>query len=185
MKKVLFYLCAGLLGIVLVPVFGGSESAGLSATPAPRWYTFSCASNDFYRHFCALDGAGRVQIARQMSEAPCIYGRTWGFTRYGVWVDRGCRADFVVTAREWDDDDSYRRARVLYCASDDFGFHGCSADTLSGVRIIRQRSEAPCIYGRSWGYDERGVWVDRGCRADFEIAPQYQRYDGDWDGRPY
>jgi hypothetical protein len=46
----------------------------------------------------------------------------------------------------------------------------CKADTRNGARIIRQRSESDCIYGRTWGYDGRGIWVDRGCRADFELG---------------
>ncbi len=33
--------------------------------------------------------------------------------------------------------------------------------------MIRQWSNAPCIQGMSWGYNNRMVWVDRGCRADF------------------
>ncbi len=46
----------------------------------------------------------------------------------------------------------------------------CPISTQGGVRIIRQRSDADCIYNRTWGYDARGIWVDRGCRADFEVG---------------
>ena len=35
--------------------------------------------------------------------------------------------------------------------------------------MVRQRSDARCQQGYSWGYDGRGIWVDRGCRADFSI----------------
>jgi hypothetical protein len=59
---------------------------------------------------------------------------------------------------------------VVYCASDNMGRNSCDADTRNGVRIIRQRSDSDCIYGRTWGYDRSGIWVDRGCRADFEIG---------------
>jgi Protein of unknown function (DUF3011) len=38
------------------------------------------------------------------------------------------------------------------------------------VRLVRQRSDTDCILGRTWGYDPRGIWVDRGCRADFEVG---------------
>jgi hypothetical protein len=36
--------------------------------------------------------------------------------------------------------------------------------------LVRQRSGSPCIEGRTWGRDRSGVWVDRGCRADFEVV---------------
>src|SRR5262249_51845045 len=55
----------------------------------------------------------------------------------------------------------------LYCASEDGRRHYCAADTRGGVRLSRQHSDAACIAGRTWGYDRRGIWVDRGCRADF------------------
>lgn len=31
-------------------------------------------------------------------------------------------------------------------------------------------SGSPCDYRYSWGYDYRGIWVDRGCRAQFEYG---------------
>ena len=43
-------------------------------------------------------------------------------------------------------------------------------NTNGGVRLIRQRSDADCVYARTWGYDRNGIWVDRGCRADFEVG---------------
>jgi len=185
-----FLLCLSSVALVLlVPVLSDSASTGLSAMPRPGVYSLYCASDDFFRHFCSLDVRGEVEIVRQRSEAACIYGRTWGYVGNAVWVDRGCRADFAVRVRrEWIAGRDYRRGRFFYCASDDFNLQGCPADTSFGVRIVRQRSEAPCIYGRTWGSDERGVWVDRGCRADFEIGPgRYRQYGYDWDrdNRPY
>ena len=60
--------------------------------------------------------------------------------------------------------------QTIYCASDDMRRKTCPINTQGGARIIRQRSDADCIYGRTWGYDARGIWVDRGCRADFEVG---------------
>jgi hypothetical protein len=47
--------------------------------------------------------------------------------------------------------------------------HYCSEGARGEVRLIRQRSGSPCIFNRTWGRDQNGVWVDRGCRADFEV----------------
>src|SRR4051794_690742 len=59
---------------------------------------------------------------------------------------------------------------TMNCSSDDMRRHYCAADTRAGVQMIRQRSDAACIEGRTWGYDRRGIWVDRGCRAEFAVG---------------
>jgi hypothetical protein len=49
--------------------------------------------------------------------------------------------------------------------------HYCQADTRSGgVRLVKQRSDSACRQGYSWGYDRSGIWVDHGCRADFQVV---------------
>jgi Protein of unknown function (DUF3011) len=63
--------------------------------------------------------------------------------------------------------------QTLTCSSDDMRRHYCGADTRTGVQLLRQRSDATCRQGYSWGYDRRGVWVDHGCRADFAIGNTY------------
>ncbi len=67
----------------------------------------------------------------------------------------------------------------LTCASNDMRYKYCSADTRGDVRLVRQISGSPCDQNYSWGYDYRGIWVDRGCRAEFE----YGRTGGDHAGR--
>lgn len=58
----------------------------------------------------------------------------------------------------------------LTCSSDDTRRKYCNADTRRGVLLSRQLSDAECRYGSTWGFDGRGVWVDRGCRAEFEVG---------------
>ena len=45
------------------------------------------------------DGQGRAQMTRQISGSACIEGQTWGQDNRGIWVDRGCRAEFQVNGR--------------------------------------------------------------------------------------
>jgi hypothetical protein len=59
--------------------------------------------------------------------------------------------------------------QIVTCSSDDMGHRDCRVETRGGVRLVRQRSEAECVFGRTWGYDRHSIWVDRGCRADFEV----------------
>src|SRR5262245_6800146 len=70
-----------------------------------------------------------------------------------------------------------QRGEFIYCASDNGRVNYCSADTRGGVRLVRQRSDSPCIPGRTWGYNRRGVWVDRGCRAEFVTGSNYRDRD--------
>jgi hypothetical protein len=58
---------------------------------------------------------------------------------------------------------------MVSCSSDNGRRRYCDADTRGGVRLVRQRSDVACERGSSWGFDDRGIWVDRGCRADFAL----------------
>jgi hypothetical protein len=58
---------------------------------------------------------------------------------------------------------------LITCASNDGRRVYCDADTRNGVSLVEQHSNVPCRQGSTWGYDRRGIWVDRGCRADFEL----------------
>src|SRR5271170_4522890 len=58
----------------------------------------------------------------------------------------------------------------LTCSSDDGDYHYCRADTQNQVQLVRQISGSRCQQGYSWGFDPRGIWVDRGCRAQFSYG---------------
>ncbi len=59
---------------------------------------------------------------------------------------------------------------TITCSSDNGKRNYCAADTRGGVRLVRQISGSPCQEGSTWGYDSRGIWVDRGCRAEFGVS---------------
>lgn len=59
--------------------------------------TLSCASNENAYRRCDVDGRViKVRLRERQSLSKCEYGTSWGWSRYGVWVDRGCRADFDI-----------------------------------------------------------------------------------------
>lgn len=61
--------------------------------------------------------------------------------------------------------------RTIRCESRNNRYQFCQADTDKRVQLVRPLSSARrCVQGYSWGYDERGVWVDRGCRAEFLVG---------------
>jgi hypothetical protein len=142
---------------------------------APNWggwdngYNIYCASDNGRRNICPTDTRGGVQLTRKRSDAACVFGASWGYDRRGIWVDRGCRADFRIGGSGgWQPGGG--AVQVVNCSSNDMRRNICPVNTAGGVRLVRQRSDADCIYGRTWGYDPRGIWVDRGCRADFEVG---------------
>jgi Protein of unknown function (DUF3011) len=165
-KKHLVYL---ILAVAALVVF----------TPRSLAQTISCSSDDGNRHYCELNGGGHVRLAQQRSDSPCREGESWGSDGRGVWVDHGCRADFVVEGhgdhyvdhdRYRDDNNGYGQGQIISCSSDDMHKHFCPADTHGGVRLVKQHSDSSCSEGHSWGYNHKGIWVNHGCRADFEVG---------------
>jgi hypothetical protein len=57
----------------------------------------------------------------------------------------------------------------------------CAADTSSGVVLARSTGSQACLLGKTWGYDDMGIWVSDGCSGEFlsrrtsqSPAPQVQ-----------
>jgi hypothetical protein len=133
--------------------------------------TITCSSDDGGRHTCPVNARGGVQMTNQRSGAACQQGYSWGYDQRGIWVDHGCRADFMVNSgNNWNNGGGYGGGGQISCSSDDGGRHTCPVDVRGGVQMTRQRSDARCQQGYSWGYDRRGIWVDHGCRADFTVG---------------
>jgi hypothetical protein len=172
------------------------------ASPAPSpadpgqgyGQTIRCSSDDGKRHYCNIDTRSGVQMTRQVSGSACIQGQTWGYDRRGVWVDRGCRAEFASGGRGNGYGPGYgngnrpgngypgngngygpgygggNRTQTFTCSSNDGRRNYCSIPGgVNPNRIVmsRQISGSACVQGQTWGTDRRGVWVDRGCRAEF------------------
>lgn len=130
----------------------------------------TCSSEDGRRHYCTSDIQGIATLLRQRSGSPCREGYSWGNDRNGIWVDHGCRADFQLQGRRTAFVGNPGYIGTLKCSSDFGTRQYCQADTRNRVRIARQVSESACRLGYSWGYDRNGVWVDHGCRAEFQIG---------------
>ena len=120
------------------------------------------------RNLCAADTHYGVQLAHQLSKSGCIEGKSWGYNNKGVWVNHGCRADFVLAGPTYSA--STINSEMVVCESVNNTKHRCATDTHLGVQIGRQLSDNNCFFGKSWGYDSRGIWVDRGCRAEFSVG---------------
>jgi hypothetical protein len=57
------------------------------------------------------------------------------------------------------------------CVSKEGERQVCPADTSAGVVLVKSTGSAPCLLGKTWGYDDKSIWVSDGCAGDF-IAGQ-------------
>lgn len=137
-----------------------------------RTITIVCESRDGRRHRCAADTLGQITLGRQLTaDNKCVEGRTWGSDSSGIWVDRGCRAEFSIadnggTSR---DRGPSQAMKMLVCESHGSTRTYCRADAQFGVRLMREMSRDNCVVNETWGADRKGVWVSNGCRAEFAV----------------
>jgi hypothetical protein len=66
---------------------------------------------------------------------------------------------------------SQNTALTVTCSSKPGERSSCIADTSKGVVLLRSSGDAPCLLGRTWGYDQASVWVADGCTAEFGTGP--------------
>jgi hypothetical protein len=124
-------------------------------------------SKNMGRAYKKTSTRGGVRLRRQLSREACVEGVSWGFDRDGIWVDKGCRAEFSVggTAPV-----GGLFTKTVKVESRDQKRVYKRVSTRGGVRLVRQLSRDACVEGVSWGFDRDGIWVDKGCRAEFQIG---------------
>ena len=115
-----------------------------------------------------------ARIVQQISNSACVRGQTWGFDRGGIWVAQGCRARFAAAGYGgggWQPGPDWNQRFVVGCGSPQHRYAFCQVDVgrRGRVYIQRQTSNAACIEGQTWGWNRAGIWVDRGCGAQFMI----------------
>ena len=138
-----------------------------------------CESRNYRRQSCYANlRNSRVYILHQLSHSDCR--GNWGYDRNNIWVDDGCRADFVIERHDYPINTG---GNVITCASKDYRYQLCPADTYGGVEFYEQLSRRSCE-GR-WGYDRRGIWVDDGCRAKFRLTGGYDQDYNPYGHNPY
>ena len=70
---------------------------------------------------------------------------------------------------QYDDYDPYEDAQIVYCDSKKYKLKICPIRVSSHVELVRQKSKNACRFNKTWGYDRRGIWVNKGCRAEFAV----------------
>lgn len=68
----------------------------------------------------------------------------------------------------------------ITCESRQGRYNFCNVNTRGGVRFIRQISNTQCRQGVNWDYEQDGIWVNRGCSAEFAVRDR-GGYDDDYN----
>jgi hypothetical protein len=142
--------------------------------------TITCSSDDGKRHFCNMHEFDDARLLNQRSGSPCSRGDTWGVEGHSIWVDRGCRADFQMMMRGgagyepggpgYGGPGSNNQGQQIRCSSNNMNYVRCRVSgKIAGAQMNRQISGSACVQGETWGWDKKGLWVDKGCRADFTV----------------
>jgi hypothetical protein len=59
----------------------------------------------------------------------------------------------------------------LFCYSQPGFYSRCRIEgEIQSAYLYQQYSLAPCVYGYTWGYDARSLWVYNGCQATFNLT---------------
>ena len=61
------------------------------------------------------------------------------------------------------------QAVTIPCTSTGERVH-CAADTSAGVLLVDSTGAAACLLGKTWGYDDTGIWVSDGCGGEFQTG---------------
>ena len=161
MKKIWLYVALSLAAWLFVPAVASAQQ-------------LTCESRNYQQEFCPTGMTiTRAWLVTQRSRAPCIEGQTWGHQNNAIWVTQGCEGDFgfqgvggppVVVAP------GRPGAGRITCESRNYQQQYCpTGQQIASAWVIDQRSSAPCVQGRSWGFQGSDIWVTEGCAADFGI----------------
>lgn len=146
------------------------QVGGRTVAASALGHSVICESQNNGRADCPVDTSYGVQLVRQISESGCVRGSDWGFNERGIWVNNGCRAEFVVGGDPRFTPRTTATGSRILCESSDRSMKRCPADTYWGVTLARQLSDSVCVRGATWGYDANGIWVNHGCRAEFVLG---------------
>lgn len=167
--------------VAIVEISGDQGRLITVSGQAAEWRRMQCTGplprnpSDF--RFSGVDGRGRqtlVSDPRNNRGVAAVRIEDPQGGREGYTFDIEWRGGDARPMDHRDGDRRYdgrpeERFTTVTCSSDDGRRRYCEVDTRAGVTLLKQRSGSPCDLNRTWGFDRRGIWVDRGCRADFQV----------------
>lgn len=134
----------------------------------PRTATIDCFSNDGKLVYCPTHAIGEVKLVRQFSLERCRRYENWGSTGdgSGIWV-KGCRGRFMIVRGR---PAPKAKPTTVTCNPEEGGYTHCETPTWGHYVFVKKNlSEIECKRADNWGVDFTGIWVDRGCGAEFAL----------------
>lgn len=154
-----------------VAIAGACFLLGALAPAFDSWFKVRVESKDGRRTSKYVGNIDSVRLSKRLSDKPCRQGWSWGYDKDRIWVDRGCRGEFEVRRRGGGGGDrpgSGLERKYVTIESNDGKRRSRIINYVGAVSIRRQISSKPCRLGFSWGYGNGAIWVDHGCRAEFQ-----------------
>jgi hypothetical protein len=76
---------------------------------ARHGHLITCESYDGDYKYCRVHTGGHVRLKKRLSHHRCRENKNWGYDSHGIWVDDGCRAEFLVnySSHSYQDEEDY------------------------------------------------------------------------------
>jgi len=157
----------------------GAEATGTPGrvTGPGQGQTINCSSDDWPQKTTARPTAisDASSSLASISGSPCVQDQTWGVDNRGLWVDRGCRAEFSFGGGGWRPGQGQGpdQSQIITCSSDDGRRNFCSINGSNPNSVVPHPPDQriPCVQNQTWGVDRRrGLWVDVAARAEFQVS---------------
>lgn len=143
------------LGTALAQVAPRSAQGDCTREVERRGYRVVSTGNfQQFKDGWQLDVRARDQSGRNVNGSCFVETRSGDVTLFGFGWGGGTPADRYE----------------FTCASPDHRYRECQLPVDGRARLVKQKSDAPCVEGRSWGQRGDRVWVNNGCRGKFEVA---------------
>jgi hypothetical protein len=144
------------------------QVSGTSATSNGRWNnsrngnetTVTCSSTNGKRASCDTDTRGGVRLVRQLSSSACTQGSTWNYDARGIWVDRGCRAEFAVTSGRDNRRNPFTANRITIDTNNNISWQSQGA---GNARVYTQKDNGrEQLFAEGPSGSQSAPWIVRG-----------------------
>jgi hypothetical protein len=137
-------------------------------SPAVRSAQNDCVREANRRGFAVLDTGQFKQFGDGWFLEMQVRDMRGRVSRGSCFVETGS-GEVSLYGFGWGYDDAGDDRMEFSCASMQKKYEECQLPIDGRVRLVKRRSDAPCVEGQTWGQRGDRVWVDRGCRARFEV----------------
>mgnify|MGYP003430070929 FL=1 len=151
----------------------GYAGAPPPVTPPISGATIRCESSNNQHRICPTPWQGHSRLVRQLSGNgnPCTEGTTWQSQQNQIFVNQGSRGEFASIGAQPPVTPPIGGSTIR-CESTNNQHRICPTPWQGHSRLVRQLSSAsaPCTEGTTWQSQQNQIFVNQGCRGEFESA---------------